>query len=60
MRRFVRLSSEAQSAASWCAKRGYAGHTGDPLPCGLSFQAWEEICKNPEAFRLAVHMSKSF
>jgi hypothetical protein len=59
MRRFIKLSSEAQDAATWCAARGYAGKTGDPLPANLSFRAWEEIGKNLAWFKLAVHISKT-
>jgi hypothetical protein len=59
MRKFIKLSSEVQDAAKWCAVRGYTGKVGDALPANLSAKALREINANPIWFRLAVHMSKS-
>lgn len=60
MRRWIKLSSESQSAAQWAAKHGYTGNAGDPLPSMLSDTAYAEIANNQRWFKLAVHMSKSF
>ena len=59
MRKFIHLSSETQDAAKWCAKRGYEGKIGDPLPCNLSKESTEEINKHKTLFRLCVHMHKT-
>lgn len=56
--RWIKLSSESQSAAKWCARRGYFGIAGDPLPAMLSQTALEEINANQRLFRLAVHTFK--
>lgn len=57
MRRFIKLSSETQSAAAYLAARGLTGKIGDPLPMGLSSLALREINEHPVLFRLAVHMA---
>ncbi len=57
MFRFIKLSPEAQSAADWCAFKGYDGRDGSPLPSGLSNAAWAEICANKTAFALCVHLN---
>lgn len=57
---FIRLSSEAQSAARWEAQRGYTGKAGDPLPWNISALAHREINENQAAFRLCVHLFRAF
>jgi hypothetical protein len=60
MRKFIKLSSETQSAAKWCYQRGIKGNVGDRLPPNLSARSCLEIDNNPILFRLAIHMNGSF
>ena len=46
--------SEYDSAAEWCARRGIAGSTGDPLPAGLSASVADAINADADAFRERV------
>ena len=46
--------SEYDSAAEWCARRGIAGSTGDPLPDGLSASVADAINADADAFRERV------
>ena len=48
------LSQEVKAAARWCAERGYQGNTGDPLPDGLSYQAFARINGDLAGFREMV------
>lgn len=45
---------EYDAAAEWCAKRGYSGGNGDPLPTLISSECYYEIQKDPEAFERRV------
>jgi len=56
MYRWIKLSTEAQDAARWCAERGHFGNIGDPLPNLLSYRALKEINNNLRWFRMAVHI----
>lgn len=58
MYRWIKLSNEAQKVALSLARRGYQGRPGDPLPCMLDSKTVEEINKNQNWFKLAVHMHK--
>lgn len=58
LRKYIQLSSEAQAAANWVARRNYRGNPGDPLPKNISTTAKAEIEAKPDWFRLAVHMAK--
>jgi hypothetical protein len=60
MYRWIKLSNETQSAAKWCARRNYDSSSGTPLPFGISTTAFQEIANNPQRFKLAVHIYKSF
>lgn len=60
MYRWIKLTSEAQSAAKWCARRNFDGSVGTPLPVGISSKAFDEIVANPIAFKMAIHIFKSF
>jgi hypothetical protein len=42
--------NEYDNCAEWCAKRGFAGKIGDPLPTGLSVACFDEIAEHPEEF----------
>lgn len=57
MRRFIKLSAEAQAAAAHLARRGVLPEPGAPLPLNMTPQAVEEINNNLNAFRLAWHMA---
>lgn len=47
--------SEYDSAAEWCAKRGFKGTVGDPLPCNMETNgALKYIQADPEAFERRV------
>lgn len=54
VRRAEMVLSEVRSAAKWCARRGYKGVRGDPLPNLLSSRAATWINNNPRAFREMV------
>jgi len=41
---------EYDDAAKWCAKRGYSGDVGSPLPPMLSWRTFQLIQADPEAF----------
>ena len=45
---------EVRAAAKWCARHGYDGGTGDPLPNLLSSRACTWIDGNIRAFREMV------
>jgi hypothetical protein len=49
--------SEYDSAAEWCAKRGFRGDICDPLPEGLSAKVCGLIDADPEAFGRRVRES---
>ena len=48
---------EYDAAAEWCAKHGYRGVVGDPLPALLSNAVVVEIEVDPEAFEARVKAS---
>ena len=50
----ARVWEEYDSAAEWCAKRGYKGVEGDPLSVFISSECYFEIRKDPEAFEQRV------
>jgi hypothetical protein len=50
----ARAWSEYDSAALWCAKRGFRGEEGGPLPEGLSAEAFQLINEDVEAFQERV------
>jgi hypothetical protein len=46
--------AEYDDAAEWCAKRGWKGRAGDPLPPLLSDAVYIEIREHPEEFQERV------
>jgi hypothetical protein len=49
--------AEYDDAALWCAKRGYTGRVGDPLPSMLNDTVYAIIASDPEAFQERVRAS---
>lgn len=50
---------EYDSAALWCAVRGFAGAVGDPLPANMAVDgALRNIQADPEAFQQRVREFK--
>jgi hypothetical protein len=45
---------EYDAAAEWCAKLGYAGRDGDPLPSNMSVESVALINADPESFERRV------
>lgn len=46
---------EYDSAAKWCAERGYKGKVGDPLPANMASEgALKWIQEDPESFEERV------
>ena len=50
---------EVRGAARWCARRGYEGKVGDPLPNLMSSRACTWINGNLRAFREMVREEKT-
>jgi hypothetical protein len=49
--------AEYDAAAEWCAKHGFKGDVGDPLPNLMSKETVELINADPEAFADRVRLT---
>ncbi len=51
----IEHAAEYDAAAEWCARRGYKGNVGDPLPCNMAADgALKYISDCPESFQERV------
>ncbi len=53
------VNDEIWSAAKWCARRGYKGERGDPLPDLMSSRACDRLDANMRWFRKLVKEAKA-
>ena len=52
--RFNAVQGEWDAAAEWCARRGYRGVEGEPLPELISSEVHDYINEHPDEFEQAV------